>query len=328
MMCLICLVVRQYTSVIDQCVNPPFTSEMTYYLEYEDNLNNLTILVSVVSGSIRFEQSGSEKFIVKVIRGASNEEALFGLTNFYIEQNSSHVSLMGKTPSTLVDCPTVQIIVQVPQFYNSYMGANKWQLEVETGSVHISEFNGRQSDMQIQVSTGRVQIDGLQINNLEVVASAGAIYWGGEGEVLRHAKFVTDAGYIKVQHVHSVASLQFLSNTGMIDLHDIATKDKVEVNGSWGIIHLSDVNSPGGVTINSDSAFVNYENVWEVGTWKGITLTFQTSSGSLDLNHLDSGMWYTTQENGTQKIYFNGPNINTYQYNISTVSGIVRLSHV
>jgi len=254
---------------------------------------------------------------VKVIRGAGDEQTVEEQTSFDIQYNSTHLALIGKTPSTLVNCPTVQIIVQVPSFAEA--ASNKWMLEVETGHIHISEFYGSQSDMQIHLTTGAVQIDTLVVNNLEVVTNAGAIYWGYGASSIQNAKLLTNSGYIRVDEVESTGSFQIGTNTGVVNLRDFTTEGKVEVDCVWGIIRLSNVKSETGIYVISDSAYVSLQNEWESST-----VSFTTEDGSLDLDHLATEFVEST-ENGVTRIFFTDYGDYPSLYFINTVSGVVTL---
>jgi len=309
-----------YASVVDHCINPPVTYGTIEYISFQEkhpNLKDLNILISVVSGSIRLETTDSEELVVKVTRGAGDQETVEQQTSFNVHYNSTHLSLIGETPSTLFDCPTVQIVVQVP--YMREYAPNKWTLKVETGHVHISEFIGPQSDMEIHLTTGAVQIDTLVLNNLEVKTNAGAIYWTfGESEILGSAKLLTNSGYVKVEDVVTTGSFHFGTNTGVVNIRHINTYGKIQVNGNWGILRLSDVKSREGVFVESSSAFVSFQNDWESST-----VTFTTEDGSLDLEHLTSE--FVEAEESVTTIYFTGDGEFEAQYWISTVSGVVTL---
>eukprot|EP01099_Mayorella_cantabrigiensis_P001578 TRINITY_DN1708_c0_g1_i1.p1 TRINITY_DN1708_c0_g1~~TRINITY_DN1708_c0_g1_i1.p1 ORF type:complete len:435 (-),score=103.08 TRINITY_DN1708_c0_g1_i1:87-1322(-) len=315
----LCLTTVYYASVVDHCINPPVTYETVEYISFQEkhpNLKDLNIFISVVSGSIRLETTESEDLIVKVIQGAGDQETVEENTSYNVHYNSTHLSLIGETPSTLFDCPTVQIIVQIPYFSES--SPNKWTLKVETGHVHIKEFIGTESEMQIHLTTGAVQIDTLVVKHLEVVTNAGAIYWAyGSSDVSGHAKLLTNSGYVKVEGVDSSGSFHFGTNTGVVNLRQIKTVGKIEVKGGWGILRLSDVKSDNGVYINSDSAFVSFQN-----DWASSSLSFSTEDGSLDLEHLTTEFIEST--NTEMTIYFPGGSEPALYY-ISTVSGVVTL---
>lgn len=321
-LCFLCITTSYYTSVVDHCINPPFIDVTTEYVnirEQHPNLKDLNIFISVTSGSIRLETSDSEDLVIKGIRGAGNEDTLEEQTSFKVEYNSTHLSVIGETPTTLFDCPTVQIIVQVPLF--STPTVNKWMLSVETGHVHISEFYGSLSDMQIHLTTGAVQIDTLVVNNLEVMTNAGAIYWTyGQSSVSEEAKLFTNSGYIKAADVYGFGSFQFGTNTGVINLQNVDTFGKVEVDGVWGVLRLSNVRSQSGVYVVSDAAFVSFENDWQAST-----LSFVTETGSLDLDHISTDIGESFINDEVTHISFDGESDSPSLFFITTVSGVVTL---
>jgi len=286
-----------YASVVDHCINPPVTYETIEYINIQENhpnLSGLEVFISVVSGSIRLERSDNTDVIVKVIRGAGDQATLDEQTSFHIEYNKTHLALIGETPSTLFDCPTVQIIVQVPSVE---VASKKWTLQVETGHVHISEFYGSQVDMAIHLKTGAVQLDNLVVKTLEVMTNAGAIYWTYGGSwISEQARLLTNSGYIRLEDA-SQGAFYLSTNTGVINLRKINTDDKIEVESGWGIVRLNDVDSKAGVHISSDSAFVSLQN-----DWSDAVLFFKTESGSMDLDHLEN--WESKDKGDSTRVTF------------------------
>ena len=312
-----------FVSVVDSCVNPTVTLGSINEISFQEkhpNLANISVHISVVSGSIRLKRvSGSQSLGVEVIRGASSEEGVESLTSFQYTYNETHLSLIGETSSTLLDCPTVKIIVSVPDQFLT----NQWVLTAETGQIHIEGFYGAQSSMQIRLTTGAVHIDDLVVKNLDISTNAGAIFWkdSSESAVYGAANIQTNSGYVGISELYLSGALTVGTNTGVLALDKVPSATKLVATGVWGVLHLSDCSSPN-THVTSDSAHICFMNSWD-----NSIVEFSTETGSINTDNLE----YTFQQECTEhrcQIWFASDETSVLKYYyIQTISGTVTLGN-
>jgi len=329
-MTLICLgtTIGYFVSVVDTCVHPTATYTSSEYIDMSgllhDGFDNLNIVVSVTSGSIVLKQNPSldNAIQVEVIRGSSSQENIEAYTSFRYDYNDTHLSLIGETPTALFDCPTVQIIVTIPEI----TATSHWFLSVETGKISIESFYGYQSDLFVAVTTGSVHLGEIFARSLDANTNAGAVFWeeqASSSEVL-YAKIATNSGYVSITGIGSVTKsgeLAVITNTGVISLKDV-TPARMVVDCMWGVIRAK--NSGGLATfINSDSAHVCLTNDWE-----NTVVEMTTESGTVNLDDLtDQYTFGYESSDNTVKLWLNdeeNPTETRFFY-LRTVSGTVSL---
>jgi len=317
-----------FVSVVDSCVNPSVTLTSTseiYFADTHPSLKNLSVYISVVSGSIQLQSapSDSEYLVIQVIRGASSEESVNSLTSFFYNYNDTHLSLIGETSSTLLDCPTVKIIVTVP----STFAPNRWTLVAQTGQVYIENFYGSQTDMEIRVTTGAVHIDHLVVQSLDVFTNAGAVFWKDslDSEVSKAATIQTNSGYIGISEVSVTGSLSAGTNTGVLTLEKVNSASQLSASGLWGVVHLSDCHSP--VTyVYSDSAHICFMNSWDL---YNSVVEFITETGSINTDNLEYTYEKECKTDNRCQFWFASDETSAVHYSyIRTVSGTVTLGNL